>query len=145
MGNSLMKRVFAIDIIRIISAISIIIVHSFAIYTGSWHKPIAFEYIRLYDLIGHFFSTFAVPSFVAIAGFLFQKSNNSNFHSFIEKKLKRLILPSLVFSYLYILLFKHFDGWTSVMEIVNGGSFVVFANVILVLYSCIHNEICPKS
>lgn len=134
MENSLMNRVFAIDVIRIISAISVIILHSFAIYTGSWHKPIAFEYIRLYDLIGHFFSTFAVPSFVAIAGFLFQKSNNSNFHSFIYKKLKRLILPSLVFSYLYILLFKHFDGWTSVMEIVNGAGHLWFLPMLFWCY-----------
>ncbi len=127
-------RVFALDIIRIIAAISVIILHSFAIYTGSWHEPIAFEYIRLYDIIGHLFSTFAVPSFVAIAGFLFQKSKNSNFHSFIYKKIKRLILPSLVFSYLYVIVFKHFDGWNSVMEIVNGAGHLWFLPMLFWCY-----------
>lgn len=59
-----------IDVFRVLLTISIVILHCFAIYTSAWKEPQDFSPVGVYSIIGLFFSSFTVPSFVFISGFL---------------------------------------------------------------------------
>lgn len=116
-------RNIVIDNIRIISTIAIVLLHCFAIYTGAWKEPQDFSPVRAYSILGLFFSSFAVPTFVFISGFLFERQIQSNTINSLSKlivnKFKRLYFPAIVFGMLYTLLFLKID-FESLLRVFNG-------------------------
>ncbi|WP_418892375.1 acyltransferase family protein [Limibacterium fermenti] len=112
-----------IDITRIASVILIVLLHSFAIYTGAWEPPVKFQAIEIYKWIGLLFSSVAVPSFVFISGFLFKyqiEQKKWTFIEFITKKAKRLLLPAIIFGTLYLLLYNKTYKFSDILEVLNG-------------------------
>lgn len=125
-----MDRFKEVDINRVLSILLIVILHSLAFYTGAWAAPDDFQSVGLYRYLGKLCGSVAVPSFVFISGFLFRSqivTKKQDFASLIKKKAKRLLLPSIIFSILYVLLFnEEIFSLSSLFEILNGAGHLWF-------------------
>ena len=89
--------------------------HAFAPYVGSWSLPQGIENVCTYKWLGLFSFAFLLEGYVFISGYIFtyQVLYRKKFTSFKDlaiSKLERLIIPSIVFSLIYILLFKRDEG-----------------------------------
>lgn len=125
-----MDRFKEVDINRVLSILLIVMLHSLAFYTGAWAAPDDFQSVGLYKYLGKLCGSVAVPSFVFISGFLFRSqitTKKQDFASLIKKKAKRLLLPSVIFSILYVLLFnEEIFSLSSLFDILNGAGHLWF-------------------
>ncbi len=97
-------------IMRVILIFLLIGTHSFAPFGyGTWETIPQVGRLSLYGHFSIFFHFISLPSFVFISGYIFghswEKTKNQSFVNFIIKKVKRLILPSLIFSLFYYYFF----------------------------------------
>lgn len=87
--------------------------HSFAPYSGSWEALPDMVNGSLYNHISPFTHFISMPALIFISGYLFghtwHRTKQQTFHNFIIKKVKRLIIPSIVFSIFYYYLFYDKD------------------------------------
>ena len=98
-----------IVIIRLGLIIFLVLDHCFAPFCGIW-ETLSDEAIPLYHIIGRFAYSFFLETFVFISGYLLaysaQRTREAlNAGNCIWKKFKRLYIPSLVFSAIYVALF----------------------------------------
>ena len=111
---------------RTILAVLIVFMHSFTCYQGGWEQPAGFVNIPLYKWIARTSFAFTLEAFVFISGYLFafqriSLKRMSGCINLIINKLKRLILPSFVFSALYFPLFYEYHGVGDLIyNLVNG-------------------------
>jgi len=113
-----------ISILRVFLIVLLVLYHAFVPYIGEWEQPKSFEENTFYWWIAKFSYSFMLEMFVFISGFCFYLSKKTHAYSFGElcrNKFSRLIIPSLVFSFLYVLLVKEYR----------------FSNVIDVIYTII--------
>ena len=97
--------------------------HSFTCYQGSWTKPEGYIDILTYKWIARAAFAFTLEAFVFISGYLFafQKITLNKSGGVIINKLKRLILPSIIFSIPYFVIFYDYKGVGDFLySIVNG-------------------------
>lgn len=95
-------------IIRPIAIFLLIVYHSFIIYRGGWPEPIGYQYIGTYDWIATLCSAFRLELLVFCSGYLFALTlvrKQQKLCEIASSKAKRLLLPSVVFSILYVVLF----------------------------------------
>ena len=96
-------------IMRPIVIFLLIVTHSFTMYTGgSWALPDGIHKVWAYNEITHIAFSFMLETFVFISGYLFgmQQKKQISFKVFLKKKLQRLIVPSIMFSIVYIACFN---------------------------------------
>ena len=109
---------------RCVLALMIVFVHSFTCYDSSWREPLGFEKIPIYKWLCRLAYAFALESFVFISGYLYAFKTNIqtiNFKTLLKNKFTRLIIPSILFSILYYLMFYSYDGSIGmVYNIMNG-------------------------
>ena len=111
---------------RTILAILIVFMHAFTCYNHSWDEPVGFVEIPLYKWICRSSFAFTLESFVFISGYLyaFQRitlKREGGGKNLVVSKLKRLIIPSLIFSALYFPLFYEYKGIPDlVYNLING-------------------------
>lgn len=83
--------------------------HAFAPYSGSWDVLPNMGNGIFYKYISPFTHFISMPALIFISGYLFGHSwhitRHQTFREFIIKKLKRLIIPSIIFSAFYYFLF----------------------------------------
>lgn len=108
------KQYLPISIWRPILILSIVVGHSFAIYSGAWQYDFerGVDYIAAYSWQNSFFISFQLEAFFFISGYLFwmgryveKTLTPSTYYQFIKKKFARLYVPSIVFSLLYLYFF----------------------------------------
>lgn len=137
------KVVFSdILIMRPILILSIIVGHAFTIYTGSkyWPLPAGCSHIQELSWVNPTSISFALQAFVFISGYLYAykktRSSEIDAKDFIQSKLKRIYLPSIIFSILYILIFspKAFAGATVIYDILNGAGHLWFLPMLFWCY-----------
>lgn len=109
------KRLDEVTLMRTILAVLIVFMHSFTCYQGGWDKPIGYVDIPAYMWIARFSFAFTLEAFVFISGYLFAfqhitLNRRVDGISLVTNKLKRLILPSILFSALYFVLFYEYKG-----------------------------------
>lgn len=97
------KRYNNYDLLRIISCISVIVIHvSFGLLSDVDISKNRFDYISVV-----FFNTvsrFAVPIFVMLSGaFLLSNKKNSDYHYFYKKSFIKIGIPTIIFSILFLL------------------------------------------
>lgn len=102
-------------VIRPFAILFLVIFHTFCVYNHSWEPFPGFKDISLYQWVARFSYSFMLEMFVFISGYIFayqivDLKKNTSMRSFICKKFKRLILPSLVFGIIYYLLFYYDRG-----------------------------------
>lgn len=108
------KQFLPISIWRPLLILSIVIGHSFAIYSGAWQYDFesGVDYIEAYGWLNPFFISFQLEAFFFISGYLFWMGRYAereltlrSYYQFIKKKFARLYVPSIVFSLLYLYFF----------------------------------------
>lgn len=100
-----------ISLVRPILILLLVLYHAFAPYTNSWKAFDGFEENQIYWWIGKFAYSFMLPMFTFISGYVwaFQRetlNRKDGLFSLCKKKFIRLYIPSLVFSIIYLLLYK---------------------------------------
>jgi len=100
---------------RLILIVLLILYHSFAPFCGGWRMIDGMQPNETYFWIGKSAYSFFLEAFVFISGLLAAKSigkadPSSLDKQFIYKKIKRLLIPSVVFSLLYFLFFYKWQG-----------------------------------
>lgn len=119
-------RLDEVTLIRTILALLIVFMHSFTCYNGSWKQPAGYVDIPLYKWLSRTSFAFTLEAFVFISGYLFafQRITLKRVGggiNLILNKLKRLILPSIIFSAIYFALFYEYKGFGNmVYSIING-------------------------
>ncbi len=104
------KLLSNIVIIRILLIFLLVVLHSFTIYGGGWTEPQAFKPVKFYWWIAKFSYSFLLELFVFISGYLFayqiiELKRIFTYKGIVVGKFKRLIIPSIIFSFFYLLLF----------------------------------------
>lgn len=119
-------RLHEVTLMRTILALLIVFMHAFTCYGGSWKQPAGYVDIPLYKWLTRVSFAFTLEAFVFISGYLFAfqritLKRTGGGISLIVNKLKRLILPSIIFSIIYFLLFYEYKGLgNAVYSIING-------------------------
>ena len=119
-------RLDEVTLMRTILALLIVFMHSFTCYNGSWKEPAGYVDIPLYKWLTRTSFAFTLEAFVFLSGYLFAFQRITlrrmdGFWKLTSNKLKRLILPSIIFSVLYFVLFFEYKGiGNAVYSIING-------------------------
>lgn len=115
-----------IVIIRPLAIFLLVVWHSFIIYVGGWKHPEGFQPVEGYWWLAKLSYAFMLELFVFVSGYVLGltiEKKNPSFRSLFISKSKRLIIPSLVFSVVYYLLFYNLDKFTVagfVWSVLNG-------------------------
>lgn len=125
--NTHTKQLNDVMIIRPIIIVLLVLMHSFAMYGGSWKLPEGIHSIRAYFWIQKISFSFMLEMFVFISGYLFafqifELEKQFSFKNILISKFKRLIIPSIVFSILYSIFFynKSHIFFRYIYDIING-------------------------
>lgn len=119
-------RLDEVTLMRTILALLIVFMHSFTCYNGSWAQPAGYVDIPLYKWLTRTSFAFTLEAFVFLSGYLFAfqritLQRTDGFWKVTINKLKRLVLPSIIFSMLYfVLFFEYKDLSNMVYSIING-------------------------
>lgn len=100
---------------RVCLVVLLIVYHSFCPFAGHWGALDNTPVVSPYFWIGQLSYSFFLEGFVFISGMLFGRQLNKQKASvfgpgYLYAKFKRLIVPSLIFSILYIVCFMDWDG-----------------------------------
>lgn len=131
------KILYNVVYMRVALTILVICSHAFAPFTGvaSWPIPYGVNTTEVqpeFWIIATCFSCFMLEAFVFMSGYLVgvKKVNSGldalSFNYLIKKKISRLIVPSLIFSIFYVLLFYDDYNWNSVITILSGAGHLWF-------------------
>lgn len=105
------RRLIEVDLIRIVLISLLILYHSFAPWCGSWSPFEGYIDNGAFYWIGSFSYSFFLECFVFVSGYtlgfqVIRKGKNLiKVNPIVTNKAKRLLLPSIVFSTLYLLSF----------------------------------------
>lgn len=111
---------------RTILALLIVFMHAFTCYNGCWRQPAGYVDIPLYKWLARFSFAYTLEAFVFVSGYLFAfqrltLNRIENVGRLIVNKLKRLVLPSIIFSVLYFILFYEYRGASNMVYFVING------------------------
>lgn len=105
------KYLTNVAMIRVILIVLLVFYHAFLVYSGGWKSSGEFPVIKPYWWLDRFSYAFLLETFVFVSGYVlgFQVRTKGEekleLKGLLWSKFKRLIIPSMVFSFLYILLF----------------------------------------
>lgn len=128
-------------ILRLVFCLLIVLYHALCIY-GIWEEPIAgIEYVNTYKSLALAFAKLRIPGFVFISGYLLgyiarNKSSALTFNGCVIKKIKRLLIPSIVFSAIYLLLYapRPVSAGKAVYEVFNGYAHLWFLPMLFLCF-----------
>ncbi|WP_396590097.1 acyltransferase family protein [Allomuricauda sp. R78024] len=138
--SQLPKKIDSIDFLRVFGIGIVVLRHSFAPFTGSWKIGEVFSYSESANVLGSYISTISMPLFVFISGFLYcyLRNNLKKYKTYpilVKKKVKRLLIPFLLLSPIYIYFFLDFN---STLEFLNyiwaGPGHLWFLSMIFLLF-----------
>lgn len=122
------KRGMLSDIvfIRLTLILLLVVYHSFIIYGGGWSHPAGYEDIACYSWISKISYSFFLEAFVAISGYIyayqiFERKKLLPFGIFVLNKIKRLIIPNIIFGTVYYFMFYEMNSpVNAVVSIISG-------------------------
>lgn len=109
------QKLTNVTIIRNVLIILLVFYHAFAPYSGSWVPITGFPTIKAYWWFDKLSYAFMLELFVFISGYVFgfqvrkKGGNTLDAKVLLWNKFKRLMVPCMVFSLLYILLYKNIN------------------------------------
>ena len=115
-----------VTLMRCVLALLIVFMHAFTCYNHSWREPMGFVEIPLYKWLARISLAFTLEAFVFISGYLFafqriSLNKKKGAISLISNKLKRLILPSAIFSGVYFVVFQQYTSIGDLLSsLING-------------------------
>lgn len=117
-------------IIRLFLILLLVIYHSFAPFTGDWYAFDEADYNNVYFWIGKTAYSFFLEMFVFISGMLAGLAKTPFDNAFIYKKFKRLIIPSVIFSIIYFLIFYEWNFLNFVINLITGCGHMWFLHML---------------
>lgn len=102
-------------VLRPLAIILLVLYHAFIPYIHGWSlQPEGFQDIDAYWWIAKFSYSLMLELFVFISGYVFALSlaRNSGFRQILFNKIKRLYIPCIIFSIIYILMFYDFYAFS---------------------------------
>lgn len=128
-----------IGIFRIIIILFLVVFHSFGPFANVW-QDFGFN-ISSYWWISKWSYSFFLEGFVFVSGYLYgiqykrmiTGETKLDFRAELKKKFKRLMIPSLLFSTIYIIMYNQTEGWLTPYRIINGVGHLWFLPM---LFSC---------
>lgn len=113
------SRLLEVDFVRPILILLLVFYHAFIIYDNGWVQPLGYRAITLYKWLDKFSYSFMLETFVMISGYIFghqiigkKMYQQCNFKTglllLIKKKISRLLIPSVIFSLLYLSIFYYY-------------------------------------
>lgn len=112
------SRLDEMDFMRPIIIILLVMMHSFTMYAGGWDLPKGIVAVPAYKWIRVISYGCMLEAFTFISGYLFGfqlKKKKIDFFPMVLSKLKRLILPSIIFGSIYLIIFDIIVGWGGVI------------------------------
>ena len=139
-----MNKVKEYDALKIIAILLVIISHSTYYKISSGYGGI--DYLRfdsyfysIFDKIREIIYYFHMPLFMGISGALYCKTKSKrSYHSFINSKFKRLIIPFIVFTLFYTIPLKYVSDYfnnVSLSSAIRGQLFLVGNSHLWYLYA----------
>ena len=123
--NIIKDRLWEVEVLRPLAVLLVVVLHSFTVYWGKWSAPDGFVDVSAYKWIAATSFSFTMELFVMLSGYIFGyqlivQGRKFTLSSLIQNKLKRLILPSLIFGAIYALIFYYnrefFDAVYAVLK-----------------------------
>lgn len=114
-----------VAIIRPLLILLLVFYHAFAPYSGGWEPIEGYPEIPIYWWLDKFSYFIMLELFVLLSGYVFgfqvrtKGESKLEFCSLSLSKFKRLMVPSMVFSLLYIILFRN-PTCMSILSLING-------------------------
>lgn len=114
-----------VAIIRLILILMMVFYHAFAPYSGGWQPIQGFPDIPVYWWLDKLSYFFMLEMFVFLSGYVFgyqvckRGKDKLYFRNLFYSKFKRLMIPCMLFSAIYIFLFCDYTQMTS-FELING-------------------------
>lgn len=121
--------------IRLFLIVTLVFYHAFAVFSGVWTPIAGYPDIPIYSMMDKLSYACLLETFVFISGYIlgYQVSRKGvglilNAKSYFTKKLKRLMLPSLLFSILYVLIFNDLNDsiWSIAYSVLSGAGHMWF-------------------
>lgn len=144
----LMKKKLLPDVvaIRLLLIVLLVMEHSFAVYSGAWSLPQGLHEVEAYWWIGWTAYSFMLEAFIFISGYIFgyqirtRDGGRIDLQTGVVKKAKRLMIPSILFSILYYLMFKFQPGfsWDLVLDILKGMGHLWFLPVLFLCFVLVY-------
>lgn len=136
---------------RLLFIALLLVYHSFAPFCGAWQPLPGSEECRAYFWIAKASYSFFLEGFVFISGFLAAYGIQRNVPlgwEYIRKKFHRLIVPSIIFSFIYFFMFYEWEGSLKFLyTILNGCGHLWFLPMLfwcfVVLYIVLKTKIHP--
>lgn len=91
------------DVLRCISCFTVVVLHIAAIYVNDDFKNIISETDYFWGGLYRVMSIFAVPNFVMLSGAFLIQYKNADYKFFYAKMFKKIIIPTFIFSIIYVL------------------------------------------
>ncbi|WP_420485533.1 acyltransferase family protein [Flagellimonas marinaquae] len=134
------SKIDNIDFLRVFGISIVVLRHAFAPFTGSWDVGKLYGFNEVASIIGSYISTISMPLFVFISGFLFSYLRNylnkyQTYPILIKKKTRRLLIPYLVLSPLYIYSFLDYISFFDFIKYIwSGPGHLWFLPMIFILF-----------
>lgn len=132
-----MKRAVLYDVvvIRLILIVLLVLYHSFAIYNGAWLMPEGIHEVKSYWWLASFAYSFMLEAFVFISGYVLGYQVRTKYDGIVDfnrivlNKAKRLLIPSVIFSFIYLICFNWNNSTTwlgQIYYVLNGAGHMWF-------------------
>lgn len=110
------KLLYEISIIRPLVIFLLVVYHCLCIFTGGWHAPAGVGANELYWWLGKLISGFRIECIAFVGGYvmayqMIRCGKDQHLLPFLYKKVRRLIIPCLVFGLAYWMLFRYNGVW----------------------------------
>ncbi len=123
------KRILEADIIRLVLIVMLVLYHAFAPWSMSWEPLEGQNFNYAYWWVAKSSYSFFLECFVFLSGYLMgyqsiiKGAETLDFRNMVQKKFQRLIIPSIIFSLIYLLCFGIYANETmgqAVYSLING-------------------------
>lgn len=128
------ERLSEIDLIRCCFIITLVMYHAFAIFSGAWSPLPGYPLCSAYAWIARFIGVWLMEVFVFISGYLFghqvarHPDSILTFRNTVIRKGRRLLLPGMIFSALYLVWLTPLDRpfYYFAYQVINGAGHLWF-------------------
>lgn len=123
------QRLDEIYFLRPMTILLLVVMHAFTMYAGNWPLPDGIQPVRAYFWVQQFSYSCMLEMFVLISGYvfgfqLFGQRREYSFTKLLYSKFRRLIIPSMVFSFIFMLCFSDFVSqhqWKTIIHVTIAG------------------------
>lgn len=110
------RLLYEISIIRPLVILLLVVYHCLCLFTGGWRVPEGVDHVEAYWWMGKLISGFRIECIAFVGGYvmayqMIERGRDRSFLPFVWKKLKRLMIPCILFGALYWMLFRYSGVW----------------------------------